>query len=112
MWLEYILILAAILFLFYFILRFFDKLKLRKLKKNYDEEKDLSRKGEEFGRGLREESGAGGTEENKHSPSGQDKSEGRELLSSADAVPDGKVSGDKRKTGKGSRGIFRKLRRR
>jgi len=119
MYLENILILAVVLCLLYFVFQFIDKIKLRKLKKNYDEEKDLSRKGEEFRRGIRRISRAGESEErfgrdeeNKYSSSGQNKFEGRELLSSADTVPDGKDSRSKRKSGKSSRGIFRKLRRR
>jgi len=47
MWMEYAIIGLIFLGLFLLLLLLLSKIRLRKLKKNYDEEKDLSKKGEQ-----------------------------------------------------------------
>jgi hypothetical protein len=110
MWIEIILILIILWIIFFFILQFLDKLKLKKLREKYDKEKDLSRKGEEIGRGLRKASVEFSDKE--FSVARPDTTSERGVLSPEPSRTIGENSNSKRRTGKSFKGIFRKLRRR
>lgn len=102
-WLEGLAISIIILMFFYFFLVLKDKLKLRKLRKKYDEKKDKSRReNQELGDPKFRTGSIAKAELNS---AGLSKLERRELLQTA-------VPKSVRKNRKSSRGIFGKLRRR
>ena len=123
-------VVVFIITLFFMIL--WDTIKLNRLRKKYNEEKDKSRRtgggigggtegiggtGEETGTHFYSQRGTKVTEPNKpittteFDSAGSPTTQERELLSSTTATPIRKDSTSKRKTSKGNRGFYGKLRR-
>jgi len=104
-----------------FFMILFDMRKLNKLRRHYNDEKDLSKKGELYAgearakrtpfedRSLREEQQ--GDEGRSDGVTRLTESERRELLSTADTSPTRENRKCKRKTGKSPRGILGRIRR-
>ena len=103
------------LIIFIFLFALFQAWKTRRLRKNYREEDDASRKGEqrrleEQIRGIREKQRI--VDNRKSASEGFGESEGHKLLPATETDADGKDGNSTGKTGKSSRGFFKLLRRR
>lgn len=104
-WLAIIIAAIFILALVFFLTVLFDAIKFRRLRKTYDAEKDLSKKGEELGSKPSDIAGISGIGTAELDITGSSESAGSELLQEKSSDRTGKNR-------KGSRGFFKRRNRR